>query len=155
MVDPTYLDPWSVLLLALQREDRVDEGLADVRALVEGGDDDIALGIAQQLAAAEPVLAIMVYDTILEVEPDLAVALAYRGWLVHLAGLDEEAIGYLDRAVAADPDLSDAHAFRAIVLEDLGRIDEARAALAAFDATDPPPGMTALIDQSGLRDRLE
>ena len=81
-------------------------------------------------------------------------ALTYRGWLLHLAELDEEAIVYLDRALAVDPDLPDALAFRAIVLRDLGRTDEARDALAAFDAADPPEMMQQLVDGSGLRDDL-
>jgi hypothetical protein len=66
-----------------------------------------------------------------------------------------EALGYLDRAAKANPKLSDAQAFRTIVLHKLGRDDEARKALAAFDATNPPADMQQIVDSSGLRDELK
>jgi tetratricopeptide (TPR) repeat protein len=155
-VDETFVDGWSFLLVTLDLEDRADEGLADIRALVERGGADVANAVAQQLGAQDQVLlAIQVYDEILAVEPDNTLALTYRGWLLHLAELDDEAIEYLDRALAVNPELPDALAFRAIVLRDLGRLDEAREALAAFDATNPPEMMQQLVDQSGLRDDLE
>jgi tetratricopeptide (TPR) repeat protein len=161
-VEPAFLDPWAILLVALNERGRADEALVDVGELVSGGDTDIALGVAEQLIRVDPLLAVKVYDQILEVEPDQARALTYRGWTLHLvaqeegapADLDEEALAYLDRAVAADPELSDALAFRAIVLKELGRIDEARAALAAFDASDPPEIMQTIVDQTGLREEL-
>jgi tetratricopeptide (TPR) repeat protein len=68
--------------------------------------------------------------------------------------LQGQALTYLDRAVEAAPDLPDARAFRAILLKRLGRTDEAAAELRAFDATDPPPEMQAIVDASGLREEL-
>lgn len=154
-VDETFVDAWSFLLVTLELEGRLDEGLAEIRALVERGGSDIASAVAQQLGAQDqPLLAVRVYDEILAVEPENVVALTYRGWLLHLAELDEEALTYLDRALVLAPDLPDALAFRAIVLRDLGRTDEAREALAAFDAADPPEPMRQLVDGSGLRDDL-
>jgi tetratricopeptide (TPR) repeat protein len=153
--DETFVNGWSFLLVTLDLEGRTDEAIADIRALIDRGGTDIATAVAQQLAAQDQVLlAIKVYDEILAAEPDNTVALTYRGWLLHLADLDDEAITYLDRALAIEPALPDALAFRAIVLRDLGRLDEAREALAAFDAADPPEMMQDLVDQFGHRDDL-
>lgn len=155
-LDPTFLDAWGFRIVVLDGEGRTDEAMEGVEVLVEDGNGDIALGVAGLIGSGDQVvLALQVYDAILDVEPDNAVALTYRGWMVGLAGLDDEALEYLDRAVDVDPALPDALAFRAIVLNRLGRIEEAAVALAAFDAADPPPGMSQLIDASGLRDELE
>ncbi len=155
-LDPTFLDAWGFRIVILDGAGRTDEAMADIAALVGGGDADIALGVAGLIGSGDQVvLALQVYDSVLQVEPANAVALTYRGWMVGLAGLDEEALEYLDRAVEADPTLPDALAFRAIVLNRLGRTGEATDALATFDAVDPPPAMSQLIDQSGIREELE
>nr|MBA2608876.1 hypothetical protein [Actinomycetota bacterium] len=55
--------------------------------------------------------AVKLYDKILKKDPTQPVALAYRGWLVRLAGLKDEGLGYVSRAVASDPSYPDAHFF--------------------------------------------
>ncbi|MDZ7732308.1 MAG: tetratricopeptide repeat protein [Acidimicrobiia bacterium] len=111
---------------------------------------------SEQLSQSnEALLAIRIYDAVLEREPENVTALTYRGWLVHQAELDEEALTYLDRALAVDPDFPAALVFRAVVLRDLGRTDEAREALAAFDTTDPPEQMSQLVESLGLRESLQ
>ncbi len=115
---------------------------------VEGSTrDDLAQAV--QLAAQGEVLeAIMLYDEVLEIDPDNVEALTYRGWLLVLATpeLLDDGLGWLDRAVETDPGYSDARAFRAIVYSRLGRTDEALAELDAFDASDPSPALVAQIE---------
>lgn len=155
-LDPTFLDAHAFRVIVLSRQDRVEEAQATIGELVAAGDEDIALGVAERLfGAGQAVEALQVYDAILAEDPDHARALAWRGWVVALAGLDEEAIGYLDRAAEVDPELPDAHAFRAVVLDRLGRSDEAAEALRAFDASDPPEQMRAIVDGSGIREDLD
>ena len=87
-------------------------------------------GIADQLAEAQDLIgrnetlaAIKVYDQIIEKDPEQPEALAYRGWLLRLAGraagsteLIDKGMEYIERAVAADPTYPDAHFFRGFVL---------------------------------------
>jgi tetratricopeptide (TPR) repeat protein len=88
--------------------------------------------------------AIKGFDAILEKDPDNPEALAYHGWIVHLAGLSDDAMSWLDRAIAADPTYPFAHFFKALVLlqarnDPKGAIPE----LEAFLANRPPQGMVA------------
>jgi tetratricopeptide (TPR) repeat protein len=48
--------------------------------------------------------------------------------------------------VASDPDYADAQVFRAIILRDLGRFDEALAALEALNLDDIPPFLTDRVE---------
>ena len=59
--------------------------------------------------------AVKVYDQILKDDPKQPEALTYRGWLVRLAGLPDDGLKFLDRAVAADPPIPDARVFRGII----------------------------------------
>lgn len=166
-LDKTFVDSWGLRVAILADRGRLDEALDEMEALAAGGDSDIALAVTQQVSALlSPVDGLKVYDAVIEGDPDNAVALAYRGWQPALiarqdgVSLDDqealltEALDFLDRAVAADPDLPDAHAFRAIVLHQLDRDEEAAEELRAFDASDPPTEMQAIVDQSGLREEL-
>ncbi len=165
--DPGYLDAWSLRLAVLADAERLDEGLESLSDLASGGDDDIALAVAQQVAGAvAPVEALRIYDAVIAGAPGNAAAHAYRGWqpvtlVVGGAVIGDdadviltEALDHLDQAVTLDPDLPDALAFRAVVLHRLGREAEAAAALAAFDASGPPADMEALVEGSGLREAL-
>lgn len=101
--------------------------LARARLLVTGG------------RAAD---AVQLYDEVLDVDPDNREALAYKGWLLVLAGLVDEGAVLLDDAVAADPAYLDARFFRAFVryrhLDDpQGALDDVRVVI----ANDPPPDM--------------
>ena len=95
----------------------------------------------------EALEAIKKYDEVLARDPDNEQALAYRGWLLVLAGLPEEGLEYIDRAIAVDPDYPDARFFRGFVLRREGRLDEALVELRRFLENDPPPGMTEQVKQ--------
>lgn len=118
--------------------------------------------VAQDLARArqlreegQTLAAIKLYDVVLAQDPNQPEALAYRGWLVRLAGrqsanpdLVDTGLEYLNRAVAADPSYPWAHFFRGLVLYEDKR-DPASAApeLRAFLATGPPPAMLPAVQQ--------
>lgn len=121
---------------------------------------DIGLTTRDQLARAatlasqgEALEAIQIYDDVLEADPENVEALTYRGWVLVLAGLYDEAQPYFDAAVELEPDYPDVRAFRAVSLARQGRNEEALAEIEAFEATNPPAGMTGLID--GLRSQIE
>ena len=118
-------------------------------------------GIADDLAKARDLIgegktldAIKVYDTIIERDPEQPEALAYRGWLLRLAGraagnneLIDKGLEYIDRAVAADPTYPDAHFFRAFVLyqdrnDPAGAVPELR----TFLAGNPPKEMVPVVE---------
>lgn len=168
-LDPTFLDARGVKLAVLGAHDRLDEGLVEIEELAAGGDSDIALAVAQQSLSGNllaPVDGLRVFDAVIAGDPDNALALTYRGWQPALfargegVSLDdqetllEEALDFLDRAIAVDPELPDARAFRTIVLHQLDRDDEAAEELRAFDALNPPEEMRAIVDSSNLREEL-
>jgi cytochrome c-type biogenesis protein CcmH/NrfG len=101
--------------------------------------------------------AVKCYDAVLKDQPSSVEALTYRAWTLIRTGapaLLQAASDNLDQAVSLDPSYADARVFRAVVRRDLGRVDEARADLAAFDALNPPQLMRSLVDRMGLRDSL-
>lgn len=121
---------------------------------------DIGLTTRDQLARAaslasqgEALEAIQIYDDVLETDPENVEALTYRGWVLVLAGLFDEAQPYFDAAIELEPDYPDVRAFRAVSFARQGRNDEALAEIEAFEATDPPEAMMGLVD--GLRAQIE
>ena len=60
--------------------------------------------------------AIKQYDAVLKDDPNQPEALAYRGWLLHLARVDQQALDSITKAVQADPSFPDAHFFRGELL---------------------------------------
>src|SRR2546430_16201780 len=63
---------------------------------------DPRLAKARDLISQQKILdAVKLYDQILKDDPKQPEALTYRGWLVRLAGLPDDGLKYLDRAVAA------------------------------------------------------
>lgn len=103
------------------------------------------------------------YAEVLEREPSNAEALAYRGWMYWRSGdpaLRDPGLEFLESATRADPDYSDARAFYAVALEELGRDDEAREQLEAFDASNPSPTALSIVNGTpnaagpSLRERL-
>lgn len=160
--------------LVSQRQVRERIGVARMNELLQETDGlpDLEannIGIAEAQLSGElfvqlqdPESAIRSFDSVLEVEPENADALAWHGWTLALLAesgaveLFADAEEWLDRAVAADPETADARVFRAFIFNRLERLDEARAELALFDEiAEPPVDMTALIDQFGLREALE
>ncbi len=64
----------------------------------------------------EAVEALKQYDAVLKEDPRNVEALTYRGWLLRLAGLTDQAQTALDQAIAIDPAFPDAHFFRGMLL---------------------------------------
>ncbi|MGH9179912.1 MAG: tetratricopeptide repeat protein [Acidimicrobiales bacterium] len=98
--------------------------------------------------------AIKLYDAILQDHPEQPEALAYRGWLLRLAGrsagdqeLVDKGMEYIERAVVADPSYPDARFFKGFVLYQ-DRDDAAAAVpeLRAFLANNPPSGMVPVVE---------
>ncbi|MFN0090716.1 MAG: tetratricopeptide repeat protein [Acidimicrobiales bacterium] len=147
----------------------VAAGLALARAVGDRTEGDVATGDVReslrtrlfecrQLLGPERLLdAIKCYDAVLAEQPGNPEALTYRGWLLVLTGLPELASRgeqSIDQAIAADASYPDARAFKAIVLSRSGRLDAARAELAALDALRPPQEILDVVEQMGLRQRL-
>jgi tetratricopeptide (TPR) repeat protein len=88
--------------------------------------------------------ALRLYDEILKTDPKNPEALSYRGWIVHLAGLTDEGLGYVNRAIDSDPTYAFAHFFKGLMLLQ-GKSDPGGAVpeLEAFLANDPPSEMVA------------
>ena len=120
-----------------------------------------AAGIAGELAEARDLIgkgrtldAIKLYDRILEKDAGQPEALAYRGWLVRLAGraagdqaLVDKGMEYIERAVAADPGYPDARFFRAFVnYQDRRNPAAAVPDLRAFLAGDAPEEMVPVVE---------
>ena len=120
-----------------------------------------AAAVADDLAEARDLIgqgrtldAIKVFDRVLEQDPDQPEALAYRGWLLRLAGraagdtsLIDKGMEYIERAVVADPGYPDARFFRAFVnYQD--RRDPAAAVpdLRAYLAGDAPAEMLPVVE---------
>lgn len=100
--------------------------------------------------------AIKAYDAVLRREPRQPEALAYRGWLLRLAGrsannreLVDRGLAFVQRAVAADPTYPDARFFLGAILwqdrnDPAGAVREFR----AFLANDPPRAMVPVVEDS-------
>lgn len=114
---------------------------------IEGGTSADLARARDYVAEGKALDAIKAFDAVLKKDPKHPEALAYRGWLLHLAGLDDEAMPYLDRAVAADPTYPDAHFFRGFILFHV-RGDAAAAVpeLQAFLANDPPQELVGAVE---------
>lgn len=105
--------------------------------------------------------AIKAYDEVLAEDPRQPEALAYRGWLLRLAGrsagdraLMDSGLAFVDRALAADPTYPDAHFFRGFILyQDRADAAGAVAEFRAFLANDPPEAMVPVV-QDVLRRAL-
>ncbi len=153
--------------IAVARMSQLLEEAEDDRALIDLEAEGVPLEEAQRAGEIfvqfqDPVNALRSFDSVLDVEPENPYALAWHGWtLALLAETGDEALfadaeRWLQDAVDADPNNPDARVFRAFVFNRLGRVDEARAELAAFDALDEQPqDLEALLAQNLLREALE
>ena len=103
-----------------------------------------ALQLESEGEAAE---ALKIYDELIRDNPRDIAALSYRGWLLKRAGLPDQAMDSLDRAIAVDPKFPDAHFFRGMVLyqdrkDPAGAVTEFR----LFLSNNPPPEMVPLVE---------
>lgn len=86
------------------------------------------------------------FDRVLKDDPENVTALSYRGYIVSLAGLVDEGMATIDRAIALDPAYPFAHFFKGLVLLNAKK-DPAAAVpeLQAFLDNDPPPAMRPVV----------
>ena len=105
------------------------------------------LAQARELLGQRKVLdAIKLYDRIIKTDPKNPEALAYRGWIVRLAGLPDDGLAYIERAVAADPAYPDAHFFKGMILwQDKHQPAAAVPEFQAFLASNPPPDLVSVV----------
>jgi tetratricopeptide (TPR) repeat protein len=109
------------------------------------------LALAHQLEGqGQAVEALKLYDAVLKEDATNVEALTYRGWLLKLAGLTDQAQASLDKAVAADRRYPDVHFFRGMLLFQ-DRKDPA-AAIPEFEAylASNPPADTVQAVQNVL-----
>jgi tetratricopeptide (TPR) repeat protein len=108
---------------------------------------------AQRLVSEGKVLdAIKLYDQVLAEDPQHPVALAQRGWLVSRAGLIDEGLVSIDKAIASDPTYAEAHFFRGMVL--LQAKDDPAGAAQSFQAVldnRPPPELVKYVQDARRR----
>ena len=108
---------------------------------------------AQRLVSEGKVLdAVKLYDQVLAEDPQHPVALAQRGWLVSRAGLVDEGLVSIDKAIASDPTYAEAHFFRGMIL--LQSKDDPVGAAAAFQAVldnRPPPELVKFVEDARRR----
>ena len=133
------------VLVARSSGERV-AGQASSGSVEQGSTDRLAR--AQQLVAEGKVLdAIKQYDAILKTDPDNPEALAQRGWLLRNAGLVDEGLEYIERAIAADAGYAEAHFFKGMILwRDKGDAAAAVPELRLFLAATPNPQEAAQVE---------
>jgi len=118
----------------------------------EGTSDKLAR--AQQLVSEGKVLdAVKQYDAVLKEDPKNPVALAERGWVIRNAGLVDDGLKYVDRAIAADPSYPEAHFFKAMILwrdksDAAAAVTEFRLFLANTSSSDAAAQVQPLLDQA-------
>ncbi|TML39558.1 MAG: tetratricopeptide repeat protein [Actinobacteria bacterium] len=107
------------------------------------------------LSKGKTVEAIKKYDEVLRTDPRQPEALAYRGWLLRLAGVAASAPQLVDRgqqsveaAIASDPSYADAHFFRGVILlEDRNQPVAAVTELRLFLTTNPPQALRSAVEE--------
>ena len=108
------------------------------------------LAAAQDLIGQKKVVdAIKAYDEVLTIDPNQPEALAYRGWLLYLAGLGDQGLDSVTKATQADASYPDAHFFRGQMLcelrhDDAGAAAEFQQYLGRFDPNQQ--GMAAMVE---------
>lgn len=97
--------------------------------------------------------ALRAFDAAARLDPGNAEALAYGGWIVRLAGLVDEGLARIDRAVLADPDYPDARFFKGVILlrdrdDPAGAIPELQRYLVAAPDGPMADGVRALLAEA-------
>ena len=116
---------------------------------IESTTADKLMKARQFIADGKAVDALKTYDAILKANPKEPEALAYRGWLLRLAGQADAGLAYIDRAIAADKAYPDAHFFRGMILwqdhrDPAGAVPEFQ----LFLASNPPPDGVPAVQQA-------
>jgi len=128
---------------------------------------DIAQNVTSKLAEARSLQAsdlkgaIQRYDEVLQVEPDNAEALTYRGWLVALVGsraaatdLVQSGEGSVQRAIQVAPSYPDAYCFEAVIrFRMFSDAAGASAPVAQCLALNPPQEVLGLVE--GLKQEID
>jgi tetratricopeptide (TPR) repeat protein len=116
---------------------------------------ELLVDAQQAFGAGDLAQAIEIYDEVLEIQPSSTEALAYKAWMLRLSGDLESAVPLIEDAVAIDPAYPDARVFGAVISLDLGDVALASTHLDVFDTLDAPPFMDQLVEQQGLRTRID
>jgi tetratricopeptide (TPR) repeat protein len=102
----------------------------------------------RQTAEGKASDAVKTYDKVLEIDAQNVQALTYRGWLLNLAGISDEGLASIERAIAIQPTYADAHFFKGYILLNVKQDPAgAIAELNAFLANNPPQEMVPLVQQ--------
>ena len=97
-------------------------------------------------AQRQPLDALKTYDAVLAQDPANLEALTYRGWLLRLAGLPDEADAALSQAVSLDAAYPDARFFRGVLrLRDRQDPSAALEDFEVFLGSDPPPELAEAV----------
>lgn len=121
------------------------------RAAERAEDPGAQLALARALLEVRDLVgALKAYDRAAALDPSNPEPHAYGGWIVLLAGLTDEALPRLDRAIAADAAYPDARFFRAMALRRADRaaeaVDELESYLRLVGDVDPMrPQVEALL----------
>jgi tetratricopeptide (TPR) repeat protein len=106
----------------------------------------------QETAKGSVADAVKTYDKVLRIDANNVQAMTYRGWLLHLAGLSDDGLRSIERAIALQPTYPDAHFFKGYIL--LNTKQDANGAVTEFHAfldNNPPQEMVSLV-QEALKD---
>src|SRR5436305_6855922 len=107
-----------------------------------GNPIDAKLATARKLIGQKKIVdALKTYDDVLKADPNQPEALAYRGWLLYLAGLGDDGLASVTKATQADDSYPDAHFFRGQMLCELhhdnaGAVTEFRGYLSRVNPQD-------------------
>lgn len=135
-------------------------GLAERQAALEAAvrarpeDPEARLALARFLLARRRYpAALRAFDAAARLDPTNAEALAYGGWIVRLAGLVDEGLARIDRAILADPDYPDARFFKGVILlrdrdDPAGAIPELQRYLVAAPEGPMADGVRALLAEA-------
>lgn len=113
---------------------------------IDASTTDLLSQAREFLGKNKPVDAIKTYDRVLKTDPKNPEALAYRGWIVRLAGLPDDGLAYIERAIAADPAYPDAHFFKGMILwQDKHQPAAAVPEFQRFLASNPPQDLVTVV----------
>jgi hypothetical protein len=115
------------------------------------------------MATGDQVMALRLYQAVLDVEPNQPEALAYSGWLLRLSGDVQKNKALIDAAVAAeraseaaDPAYPDPHFFLGVILlDDLHDPTAAIPQLTAYLGSSPSPAVRKAVEPVLARARQE